>query len=392
MKAGNLLLIPSVLQNSTHVERRCECVWTSESGSTKRETLWFRFPSGIPLPPAEDCDSYLLAKLLPAMRQKYDIHIEGAINRQLLRNMFEFQGAWIKWKPLLYSKVGITCRVRDDEIPVNQEAVLAFSGGVDANFSLARAMPSKLPESHNVTRCCFVHGFDIPLKEIQTFATVHRTLQTDLEGTGIPLIPVATNLRQTLNAPWEDVVGTALAAVLNQFKRLHGVAIVGSTEPYDKLIPWGSHPATDHLLAGLDFGIVHDGATHSRPEKLAYLFNRETAPRNLRVCWTNPSQPGNCGKCEKCLRTKAALYAFGLETHLAIDNKRFTWSISKLKRLSPLQKQEWQEVLKTARRRNASGSWLWAVRWLLLKTTCFDTLLPHGSLRRKLARRFSGQH
>ena len=392
MKAGTLRLIPSLRQNSTHVERRCECVWTSESGSSKRETLWFRLPSGIPVPPAEDCDSYLLANLLPAMQRKYDIHIEGTINRQLLRNLFEFQGAWIKWKPLQYSQIGITCSVRDDELPANQEAVLAFSGGVDANFSLARSMRSKLPESHNVTRCCLVHGFDIPLEEIPTFATVHRTLQNDLDGIGMPLMPVATNLRQTMSAPWEDSVGTALAAVLNQIKRLCGSAIVGSTEPYDNLIPWGSHPATDHLLAGSDFRIVHDGATHSRPEKLAYLFNGETAPPNVRVCWANPNQPGNCGKCEKCLRSKAALYGLGLETYLAFDNKSFTQSILKLKRLSPLQKLEWQEVLKIARRRNASGCWLWAVRWLLLKTTCIDTLLPHGSRRRKLAARFSGQN
>jgi hypothetical protein len=32
----------------------------------------------------------------------------------------------------------------------------------------------------------------------------------------------------------------------------------------------------------------------------------------LRVCWLNPDQSNNCGRCEKCLRTMTSLAAAGV--------------------------------------------------------------------------------
>ena len=56
---------------------------------------------------------------------------------------------------------------------------------------------------------------------------------------------------------------------------------------------------------------VHHAAEVSRLAKVARIVTSETAMRYLRVCWRNPDGAYNCGYCEKCLRTMAAIRLAG---------------------------------------------------------------------------------
>jgi hypothetical protein len=64
--------------------------------------------------------------------------------------------------------------------------------------------------------------------------------------------------------------------------------------------------------------VVHDGGRFSRLEKVRDLVNWPTALGALRVCPAQLEDGGNCGKCEKCLRTRLELLAAGVEETSAL--------------------------------------------------------------------------
>jgi hypothetical protein len=77
---------------------------------------------------------------------------------------------------------------------------------------------------------------------------------------------------------------------------------------------WGTHPGLDPLWSTETLEFVHDSALRGRLPKIALVATNPVARRTLRVCWHNPDDAYNCGRCEKCLRTMA-----GLVLHEALD-------------------------------------------------------------------------
>jgi hypothetical protein len=60
--------------------------------------------------------------------------------------------------------------------------------------------------------------------------------------------------------------------------------------------------------------IVHTGHDAERLEKLAMLADHGIDWTTVRVCHR---EAGNCGRCEKCLRTMLGLYAVGVDPAVA---------------------------------------------------------------------------
>jgi hypothetical protein len=58
---------------------------------------------------------------------------------------------------------------------------------------------------------------------------------------------------------------------------------------------------------------MHDGGRFSRLEKVRDLASWPTAIAALRVCPTRLEDGANCGRCEKCLRTRLELLAAGID-------------------------------------------------------------------------------
>lgn len=72
-----------------------------------------------------------------------------------------------------------------------------------------------------------------------------------------------------------------------------------------------SDPRTDNCFACASLHAVHDGYELDRQEKISFLVKKQKENAKeikLRVCVFNDH---NCGKCEKCLRTMAAIAAEG---------------------------------------------------------------------------------
>jgi hypothetical protein len=146
--------------------------------------------------------------------------------------------------------------------------------------------------------------------------TAPRFLEPVVVETGIRLIPCRTNLRHLPSCPgfWANRhSGAALAAVGHAATLGPGFLFIGGTYQVATPVPVGSHPTVDGLFSSQRLTVIHDGSRFSRLEKVRELAAWPTALRVLRVCPESHGNEVNCGRCEKCLRTRLELLAAGVE-------------------------------------------------------------------------------
>jgi hypothetical protein len=80
---------------------------------------------------------------------------------------------------------------------------------------------------------------------------------------------------------------------------------------YDGFIAYGSGPLITPFWSTERLKYIQHGGGASRQDKINDITDFPTAMEHLRVCWENPGNVYNCGKCEKCLRTMVGLLISG---------------------------------------------------------------------------------
>jgi hypothetical protein len=167
----------------------------------------------------------------------------------------------------------------------------------------------------------FIHGFDIGKRprdpEHERFRMARQHLEPVVAETGVRLIICRTNLRHLPSKPdfWTyRHNGAALAAVGHAAILGSAFFFIGASHHVaHHRVPMGSHSAVDGLFSSQRITVVHDGARFSRLDKVRDLATWPTALAALRVCPARPMDSANCGRCEKCLRTRLELLAAGVE-------------------------------------------------------------------------------
>lgn len=359
-----LEIVPNPSSTSaTGIKRSCQLIRKSPSGQQERnDELWFELDPQTTPPADDDCDSYLIANIMVAMAENRDIKVQGSVSNELLSNLTEYQAAWCKWLPLDFHKIHFaadTVRSSEQSLKSN-DTLCAFSGGVDSLFSVWTHLTKKQGyRSQNITSCVLVHGFDIPLTEQQSFDNAYNRAKKTIEGLELNLYPIKTNLREVISTPWEQAFGIALAATLSNYKSLAGSGILGSGEPYDSLIiPWGSTPITDHLLSSDNFKILHDGASYNRSEKVAEILDWKNGINNLRVCWQGDLKDKNCGKCEKCVRTKLNFLVNNHPIPPAFEESDIINDIKGVKLTNKMTQTEWKLIYQAAKKNHINTPWV----------------------------------
>lgn len=308
--------------------------------------LWFR-SDGRPLSTASGADPFLLAALLPFMGDGQPVHVHGAVSKRLLANLAEWQAVWSRWRPERYSPVEITADQVVDLRPTSDAAVVAFSGGVDAAYTVHRHRSGRAGwGAVDLRLALLVHGFDIALDNDEAFASAAQRARRVLDGTGIELCTIATNLRSELDIDWEDAFAIVVSAALALLTPQVGIGLIGSSEPYDQLVlPWGSNPITDPLSSSGLLDVRHDGASATRTEKVGALLEWPQAAAALRFCWQGEQQDRNCGECEKCVRTLQNFKLNGVDDPACFDH---TPADRILALTSSVQVAEWQQIQREA--------------------------------------------
>ena len=331
-------------------------------------------------------DHALVVALLHAMRNGWDIRVEGEVSPRLLDGLETLQSIWWRWQPDRYARVTIT-PAREAEAPQpapDAGGLFAFSGGVDGSYTFFKHLQGAAGRATcRPAAALFVHGMDIPLDQPEVFAGAVARGRRMLEGTGVPLLPVRTNARQ-LEMDWEQSFGLQLAGCFLAFQGAFAAAIKGSERPYEDLpMPWGSTPLADPLCSTEAMRIVHDGCEASRGEKVDWLATHTTACDHLRVCWEGPTLDRNCGRCEKCLRTMLNFWCLGHAVPSAFPTPLTPEAVATLQPRNPVQLGELDDILRQATsRRTAADPILGALRGVVARST--RRLNAGGGLRHHL--------
>ena len=69
--------------------------------------------------------------------------------------------------------------------------------------------------------------------------------------------------------------------------------------------PWGTNFITNKFFKGDGFELETKNSEMGRAEKIASLIHHPTALSSLVFCGDGKHRPNNCGRCSKCVRTKA---------------------------------------------------------------------------------------
>ncbi len=184
---------------------------------------------------------------------------------------------------------------------------LCFSLGVDSFHSLLRS-------GREVDQLILAEGFDVPLGDRPRIEHAESALREVAESTGCRAIVIRTNLREHRTGRrirWPRAHGGPLAALGHACSDEIGELLISSTKPYVANQPWGSHWETDPGWSSSRLRVSHVGAEHRRNDKLATIADEPLVRKHLRVCWENRSPAGNCGECEKCVRTMLILTVLG---------------------------------------------------------------------------------
>ncbi|MGB3512077.1 MAG: hypothetical protein WBA93_23120 [Microcoleaceae cyanobacterium] len=279
---------------------------TLEYPNNQRQTLWYRLPIKYQEYLTDSCDPFVIATIFLAMSRGHDLIIHGQVSPSLLDNLEEFQAVWSSWRSNIYRRISINANIeREQERIVEKEiAISAFSGGVDSCFTAYRHVKGMCGRrKRNLQASLMIHGFDIPIQEEDVFKRAFLRSQKMTSSLDLELISVATNFRQVIKLPWEDIFGTGIASCLHLFSKRYAIGLIPASYTYrTTTFPYGSNAITDPLLSSEACKIFYDGAIASRFEKIQQLLDWPEAVENFRVCWQGEQKDRNCCRCEKCIR------------------------------------------------------------------------------------------
>lgn len=382
---------------------RCSCIL----GDSEEPAIYLETPCEYESRVSSRHDFLLVLAIHRLMEKGGVFYIDGSVDATLMRNLEEYSRIWSMWCPQLYKPVAFEAKptppfVRDHS---TDETLVAFSGGVDACFTLYGHEHRLFgASSRQVKTCIMLHGADIKLSQQAEFDTAFLKAKETLTPKGIELIPVRTNYRMHPGHNWEHCFFSVVAAGLMMFSERYAHASCGAELPIlpPLQIPWGMNYITDHLLFPSYFEIYQAGKAMGRTERCRHISHDTALMKDLRVCWQHDAQGGNCGVCEKCQRTMLNFMAAGYTGHLPFKS---SFSLDHFK-LGPLWDEERQAYYKDILSYNdnishaLSGNIRQAIEERLLRSEQNKPLLrrrlckamiclaPIPSWRRKLRRKY----
>ncbi len=275
------------------------------------EALWYEVAGLDESAVVDRADPFLVACVALAMREPADVRIVGApVSPSLLRNLEEFETIWHAWFDLPVVDLDAESTRAD---PQPASTITAFSGGVDSAFTVWRALHDPPRHGRRLDAALMIHGMDIPVTRVDAFQRASARVRRMLDGTGLPLVTVATNAWALLPEGRTHFPGVGVAAALHTVGGRFGAGLVPSTASYREALKLDSTPTSDWLLGSDAFAVVHDGAGFERLAKVRELAKWDAALDDLRVCLEDPRGDRNCGRCRKCILTHLEFRVAGVE-------------------------------------------------------------------------------
>jgi hypothetical protein len=223
------------------------------------------------------------------------------------------------WVPEKFSGIQITAdETRTEARPARKSGAVFFSGGLDSThllFTLGRRDPA----GWAVT----IHGADYRPDDSGRFRQLIRKTDSLLQQLNYHRITVRTNAKKCVGRG-DLLHGFTLAACAFLLSDLfNSISLAADSTWHMEMAnhPFGTNHVTNKYFIGSDFAMISAASDVSRMEKVEQLANYSCALQSLSFCKTYSTRPNNCGKCRKCIRTKAMfIAAAGACPPIFVDN------------------------------------------------------------------------
>jgi 7-cyano-7-deazaguanine synthase in queuosine biosynthesis len=331
--------------------------------------------------------NFALTAMLPyAMHHKTNIHLEGRANKEMIACLEECQDLWVLWRPDIYHRIKVTCDTLESPMfRAGNKAVMAFSGGVDACYSL-HAHQKKLlgSRSREIDLGLLIVGFDLDRNNPEWIEIARDANRNILSNYDVKQTVVETNWKDYC-VDWEMAFGIGVTTTLHHFNKLYSFGIWSADEDYQSEIrPWGNHSSQNSFLSERSFPIYATGAGLDRSAKVKIISGNNSVIENIRVCWAFPTGLLNCGKCEKCLRTYLNFKIAGVQKVKAISDELNPEEIAQVKIKHEVARAFYAEILRNSG--NLGSAYQRAIRHALLMSKFYICIKKFLDRRPRLKR------
>jgi len=290
-----------------------------EDSARSARDVWIEVAPELESALAGELDGFAVAAAAVAQHHgEKRLLVEGTLCPRLAEGLAAATRLLASWFPPAAPAPVIESRGTAPRFPAPERSAVFLSGGLDSLFAVAQNR-DRFPRDHPASfrDAVVVEGYIFgeaagSARAIDYWERTRRAAASSAKAADLDALFVRTNLRML-----DDEVGffaakfhsSLLASVAHLLSRRISSASVAADLDASRLRAWGSHPVLDPLYSGSALAVLHSGIETSRVEKAARIAAWPEALRSLMVCTEGPLSTGalNCGRCEKCVRTLAAL-------------------------------------------------------------------------------------
>ena len=300
-------------------------------------------------------DPWLILLIHKMLAAGGDWFLDGKVSKSLLDNVERYCTFWYALKPE-YKTVHLIAKEEIDDPPkiLPDKAIMTFSGGVDACFTIYRHRKHLVGRNNrNIEQAIFIQGADIDSKE--DFALAAKKAEKQCSDLDVNLILTETNFR-SLPHNWELEHLNVIVSVLNFFENYPYKVISSSMdyapEHYLQEMPYSTNIVTDRYLSSNMAPLFVDDEAVTRTQKTALIKNWRVGLENLRVCWQGEDKSSNCGQCEKCMRTMFNFLAAGAGKVCAFNDYSYQNMDKNIRNIYVHNLYDWREIFAYAEKRS----------------------------------------
>lgn len=295
---------------------RLSATFDFDAAGLSPERVWVEVPGDLEPEAALRLDSFAVFALPLSGVLGEPIRSRWPISQVLLHNLNEAAGVYASYFPRRFRRMPVELEAEARSRGGGEWASF-FSGGVDSLYNVAETdWRAARHQGQPLDRLWLVHGFDIRLAQEALWETTRRSLEDACAKTLPQRFEILrTNVRELYDSrlSWPQLgFGAALGGVAKVFAPRVSRVLVASYGTYDQVIPHSSSPLVDPCWSCDEQDLVHFSCLATRLDKLRRIGERPELLEQLRVCWRSQGAL-NCGRCEKCLRTRVQLALLGLE-------------------------------------------------------------------------------
>lgn len=286
----------------------------------RRFQMRFTWPGEMEDSLHEGPEPFLAATVMPALLRGWGLRSELPASPSVVRGLHRVQGVFASWYPDELRPTTISVPVAESRFaPPPRKMASFFSLGVDSFDTAITHTQAPAPWNPPLTHLVLMRGLELPLAQSAGLEAVEGVAREVASELRLSLLVGETDMRSHYDLSWErHYHGAGLAATALTLARGFSTFLIPSSVTPARAEPWGSMPMIEESCSTEWFRITTDASETSRAEKIVRSISRSPlALRHLRVCTVNQGGIGNCGRCQKCLRTMLLLEACGALRHAA---------------------------------------------------------------------------